>query len=88
MSNFLFSYLIFKIYWNTWNNILVKTFEKYLYKSKTDIIKMCIKIEDMDLLNEFDEFIEIGGINSSAKEEILNTIENENVKETFLSYFN
>lgn len=65
-----------------------KTFEKYLYKSKTDIIKMCIKIEDMDLLNEFDEFIEIGGIDSSAKEEILNTIENENVKETFLSYFN
>ena len=65
-----------------------QTFDKYLKKNKTDIIKMCINSTDTDLLKEFDEFIEIGGLDNDTKEDILKTIKNKKVKEAFLSYFN
>lgn len=64
-----------------------QTFDKYLKKNKIEIIKMCIEIKDMTLLKEFDEFIDISGIDNDAKEDILKKIKTKKMKEEFLSYF-
>ena len=63
-------------------------FKKYLKKNRIDIIKMCLEIKNVQLLNEFAEFIDIPSIEKKDIDNLMKCAKSKEIKESLISLSN